>query len=348
MRWTRVVVVLAVLSATVVVAGSAASGREASGLAPVVLHLKFRPVIRFANGHCGGPIWTSGRYALVSVSAPNANACATRFLLIDNRTGKRTFLHGRGLTEMRAFGAPWIFLLKDDHDVLYNITTNKTRGCGASGCVPKGEADGYALGSRWLETFVQQPGPCGDGEHNSCGPVTQSFYNINTGRFRDATSWNATAVANLNSPRLFHHVCPPLRVPSGGSLAFYGSFAVAATDRTWLLERCGSSLQIPIGMSYQDGPISPPVAGTHAVVWQVIDPLGEWHGQIAGVLLPSLRRFAATIPSKLHGFELALSASRLYLGTNGRVWAARIPGWRPLVSRIVNPRSTAVLKDCCV
>jgi len=54
-----------------------------------------------------------------------------------------------------------------------------------------------------------------------------------------------------------------------------------------------------------------------------------WHRQLAGALLPSLRRFTATLSSRIANpgaYLVALSAYRLYLAdADGRLWAARIP-----------------------
>jgi hypothetical protein len=315
------------LGAVIATAAAAASGSEASQPASIVSDLKFRPVVRFANGHCGPAVLTSGRYALVSVSSPSSFDCPTGFVLIDDQTHQRTVIHESGLTELLAFGAPWIFFFEDNRFVLYNIVTKRTRNCDVPRCVPSGEAISYAVGRRWLETFVQQPGSCGDGMHYSCGPVSEAFYNITTGQRRNGSVTNSTTVADLDSGRLFQHVCPPLRVPPGGTLTFYGRFAVATeSDRSSVLERCGSKLHMPVGMSAQNGPVSSPIASTRAVVWTVIDPLGEWHGQIAGVLLPSLRSFTTTVPLSFRGFLHALTAFRLYVGDpHGRLWAARMP-----------------------
>jgi len=218
MRWTgRLVAILLVLvPATVVVSGGSASGSEASRSAPIVLALTFRPVVPFANGNCGGPVWTSGRYALVSISSPTPYACATSFMLIDDKTGKEKAIRESGVEEVQAFGAPWILFLENGHYALYNIATKKTHSCRVSPCVsaPDGDALGYALGSRWLDAFIQQPGPCGDGVHNGCGPITESFYNIKTGRLRYTPSSSSTTIADLDSPRLFHRVCPPLQGPA--------------------------------------------------------------------------------------------------------------------------------------
>jgi hypothetical protein len=333
-RWTGrfVAMLLVVVLVTVVGAGSAASDSEPSQPAPVVLDLKFRPVVRYASGHCGPPVLTSGRYALVAMSSPSASVCATRYVLIDDQTGKRTVIHESGSLDAQAFGAPWIFGSDGLHDVLYNIVTKKTRRCDASRCQPDG-ALSYALGSRWLETFVQQPGWCDVGEPDQCGPVTQSFYNIKSGHVDHSSPPNDTTVADLNSRRLFHPVCPPLQVPPGGSLAFYGSFAVATDGapygRSSLLERCGTNLQIPIGTSYQ---VPLFFANPRVVIWQILDLTDAWHGQFAGVLLPSLRPFTATLPAALQNegaVPVGLTAFRLYVvDATGRLWAARIPGSR--------------------
>jgi hypothetical protein len=334
-RWTGrlVAMLLVVVLATVVGAGSAAANSESSQPAPIVLDLKFRPVVRYASGACSPPVLTSGPYALVASSYPSAPVCATRYLLINDRTGKRTVIHKSGFAAPQAFGAPWIFF-ENLHDGLYNIATNKTRRCAASQCQPDG-AISYALGSRWLESFVQQPGWCDVNEPALCGPITQSFYNIKSGRVDDSSPPNDTTVADLNSRRLFHPVCPPLQVPPGGSLAFYGSFAVTTESmdegRSSLLERCGTNLQIPIGTPY----LAPPLffANRHVVIWQISDLTGAWHGQFAGVLLPSLRPFTATFPAALQNEEAApvgLTAFRLYVEVaTGRLWAARIPTLTP-------------------
>jgi hypothetical protein len=329
-RWTgrvMAIVLVVVLVTAVAGGGSAASSSETSQPAPVALDLTFRPVVRYANGHCDPSVLTSGRYALVASGAPSG--CATSFVLIDDRTGKRTVIHEPGFTELAAFGAPWIFFQTTPRDVLYNIATKQTRRCGRSQCQPSGGAIGYALGSRWLETVVRQPGWCGVGDPDQCGPITQSFYNINSGHLDDSSPPNDTTVADLNSRRLFHPVCPPLQVPPGGSLAFYGSFAMATEGGSSLLERCGTNLQIPIGISSPAAPQARVFANRHAVIWQILDQTGSWHGQFAGILLPSLRPFTATVPAALQNagaVPVGLTAFRLYVwDSTGRLWAARMP-----------------------
>jgi hypothetical protein len=165
-RWTgrAVAMLLVVVLATVVVsAGSAASNSETSQPVPVVLALMFRPVVREANGVCGQAVLTSGRCALVSRSSPGRYTCATSYVLIDDRTGKRTVIHKSSFTGAQAFGAPWIFFQTTSGDVLYNIATKKTRRCDASQCQPNG-AISYSLGSRcapagaarWISGLLRQ------------------------------------------------------------------------------------------------------------------------------------------------------------------------------------------------
>jgi hypothetical protein len=193
---------------------------------------------------------------------------------------------------------------------------------------------------------VQQPGSCGDGEHNSCGPVIRSFYNIRTGQSRFEFHQKPSTIADLNSPKLFRSVCRPLQVPGTSpgpqspgvlppSLTFHGPFAIASAVEgsvgSVFLERCGSHLKIPIGISQPGGTVASVVANRHVVIWESLDLDGAWHGQFAGLMLPSLRRFSATAPSNLlqHGGgagPIALSAFRLYLtDADGRLWAARTP-----------------------
>src|SRR5690349_9247446 len=123
MRWIgRLValVLLLALATSVVLGGSVASGSETSPSAPIVLHLRFRPVVRFGDGQCGPIVSTSGRYALVSISSPSPYGCVSGFVLIDDLTGKRTVIREPGSTGLQAFGAPWIFLEHNGHDELYN------------------------------------------------------------------------------------------------------------------------------------------------------------------------------------------------------------------------------------
>lgn len=102
MRWTGRLAatwLLLVPAVGVVAGGSAASGSETSQSAPIVLHLKFRPVVRFGDGHCSPIVSTSGRYALVSISSASRYGCLSGFVVIDDLTGKRTVIRMSGFAE---------------------------------------------------------------------------------------------------------------------------------------------------------------------------------------------------------------------------------------------------------
>jgi hypothetical protein len=339
MRWIGRVLFLSfvVVLASVAVAGSATAGNQAAAGAPVVLNLKFRLVVGSTTGACDDWVFTSETYALFAL--PNPTHCPSRFLLIDDRTGSRRVIRMRGFTIADAFAAPLILFQQNGNFVLYNIDTGSLRPAQCSrGCGPGPFA--YALGTRWVEFFVQQTGSCGDGVHNSCGPITHTFYNIQTGQSRFQASQSDTMVADLDSRSLFHRVCRPLQAaptaPTGPtselaalppSLTFYGRFAIAINaDRTAFLERCGSNLHMPIDQPTQSGPLGLIMASRRAVVWQTVDQNGLWHGQFAGVLLPSLRPFTAQLPASIPnpGFLLSVRDARdLYvLDGTGRVWRA--------------------------
>ena len=323
-----------------VAASTEADGRV-SQRAPTVLHLKFQRVIHDLTG-CGddSDLFISGQYALVRFGPhPDLPTCGgDGFLLLDDRTGRRRVIHvlNLGLTHLEAFGAPWIlFFTEYGGFQLYNINTRKLRplGCdaGCMGGTPAfSDAEVYELGSHWLEFEGPSGGPCGDGIHYGCGPLTvYGYFNILTHTVRK--NWSLTgdrSILDLDSPRLVRTVCQPLRVPTGGSLRPYGKFAVATeADGSSFLERCGSQLKMPLDGRY-DPPSSPSAgvsANDHAVTWEVLDQYGLWHRQLDGVLLPSLRRFSASIPSYV-GAGPDLDSTRAYFVTAaGVLWAAPFP-----------------------
>jgi hypothetical protein len=66
-------------------------------------------------------------------------------------------------------------------------------------------------------------------------------------------------------------------------------------------------------------------ANEHAVFWAV-ESSGGWKGQLAGILLPSLRRFTATIPPRLRSSFVLPGATHMYMpDANGQIWAAPFP-----------------------
>jgi len=214
---------------------------------------------------------------------------------------------------------------------VYNVTTRNWRhvGCSQSPCAgPQGaQTVREAVGARWVERDEQWPGPCGDGIHNTCGPIKPVFVNIRTGGVRRSWPKSPTAILDLDSPTLARHLCTPLRVPATGSLTMEGQFAVTTTGSgNSYLQRCGSHrhtvLASPGGASISGGGLW---ANEHAVFWAV-DSSGMWKGKLAGILLPSFGRFTATIPTRLRSSFVGLGANHLYMPDgNGQIWAAPFP-----------------------
>jgi hypothetical protein len=90
---------------------------------------------------------TSERYTLIS-SSSRPFECANKFLLLDDRTGKRTVLRLKQRpTAALAFGAPWIPFQHEGDVLLYNINTGHTRAAACRKCGPDGPF-AYALGTR--------------------------------------------------------------------------------------------------------------------------------------------------------------------------------------------------------
>lgn len=202
-----------------------------------------------------------------------------------------------GPTSVLAFGAPWILFDHNPSFDLYNIATRKWRalGCDSPRCMPDGTM-GYALGARWLEFIVQGQQSCGDGIHFECGPDTYAFYNLRTHRARRGSPQTSTRIVDLGSPTLVRKLCPPLRVPAGGSVELEGRVGVITDAHGSFLERCGSRQHMPVDAPPPDVPPGSLFVSSRAVLWPVLDQLGAWTGRIGGVSLPSLRRFTGTLP----------------------------------------------------
>jgi hypothetical protein len=283
---------------------------------------------------------------------------ASNFLIINDKTGARHAFHLYGAEGPFAFGVPWIVfgLTAGGYTTgleLYNVVTNRTERISAK-CHCWGLD--YAIGARWLEFYVQEPGSCGDGEHESCGPSVYYAYDLvrHTRRRNlrltspyglvgcSPSSYTAcysasTTVLDLNSPRLVQRICAPLSVPIGGSLTLYGGFAVVTAPQpgsgpgaSMTLEECGSQLQMPLAAGLA---VRPTVVGnSRALAWAVTNTYGERTGEIDGLLLPSLNPFSFTIPTTFaiqppNGiFTIAMDAERLYItDANGNVYSAPFP-----------------------
>jgi hypothetical protein len=325
-RLARALVALLLAVTTVGMVGLA----QADGTAPrndsAVLHTTFRVVFTNCPGALHDLDFASQEFVLFSCGF-------SRSLLVDDRTEKRVSIKNSsscGWLEARALGAPSILFFCGHGERVYNIVTRKWRPvpCSNSRCAgPQGaEVVREAVGARWVEYDQQWPGPCTPDYHNTCGPIEPVFVNIRTGGVRRSWPKSPTTILDLDSPTLARRLCTPLRVPAPGSLTMEGQFAVITAGNGSYLQRCGSHrhtvLSSPGGASVSGGGLW---ANEHAVFWAV-ESSGGWKGQLAGILLPSLRRFTATIPPRLRSSFVLPGATHMYMpDANGQIWAAPFP-----------------------
>lgn len=313
MRWLRLVgVVLAACAVMLIAAQTQAAVPQAK--APAVVHLRFRRLGRNVEYLEG-----SGRY--VGYTHFNGD-----FVLIDDQTGTETMVPDPCNAD-GTLGFPWVGFYCGSSFRLYNFQTHKWRRL-ACDAVCQGYTYSQsirAIGAKWLVVQVPPHDPCGDGVHNSCGPTTYSFYNINTGRPRSPRT-GAGEVVDLNSPSLMRRVCRPLQVPSGQNsafpppLTFFGSFAEVKDPSGIYLEKCGSSLQLPV--------VTTPYAG---VLLGNIGVVGFCHfgGDLSGYFLPSLRRFEAAVPADT-GCPTVLGIRHVFAsGPQSTLLAAAFPSKPP-------------------
>jgi hypothetical protein len=298
-----------------------------AGAKPQTLHLRFQRIAKGVDGHCGNAVVTSGAYMLVSLGPPGSQACASRFLLIDDRTGKHTVLRPGGYTYVLAFGAPWILFARDLNFELYNLATRKWRPLGCNGRCQPDATVGYVLGTRWLEFIVEGQQSCGDGVHFECGPDTYAYYNLHTHEVRHGSPQTSKRIVDLDSPTLVRRLCAPLRVPEDGSLTLEGRVGIATGARGSYLERCGSRARMPLDTRSPGSPDGGLIESSQAVLRPLLGSTGAWSGKIDGVWLSSRRRFSATVPVRLNPNValIALDATHLYLvDGRARLWAATL------------------------
>lgn len=321
------------------------------------MHPRFQPVSPGVGEGSADIRAISGRYVLSSRY--------DGLTVLDDQTGRRTGVVNS--CSYQAFGPPWIlFACSSDNPGdsglrLYNIITHKQSRLPCTGTTCSevalllGRASGAQIGARWIFFTSSTIGDCGDNFHYSCGPLAHTFINIRTGRLRyfyDQLS--STRIMDLNAPYATRLLCQPVMagavagpyVPYADPVTFYGDFAATYTlsgqgkrTITTYLERCGSSLHMPIDPPTQNGFRGPIGGNAHAVVWMVLDASGMYHHQLHGLLLPSLRRFTVALPPKifacntygcLGGEIVGVSSRRLYLtDANRQLWAAPFPPVAP-------------------
>lgn len=344
-----------------VVCSAAASSTPKSSSEPLVVHPKWREVVRSEFLYAGA----SDRYAAIV-----HGFTADQLTLIDEQTGTsqtRSLGSCAGAytsSDQLLFGGPWL-LVQCSIDrgnpagiypayVLYNLDSGRWTDFHIS---PQCQGDAPSLfqavcyavgiGPYWMK-LLAIAGPSGH---------ERSFYylqNIQTGELKpDPITAGGNEFDDLGAPSGSSQLCAPLTYPTvynpsageyePGSLTFYGQFALThegdLTSSPLLhLRRCGSSLDLLLhGTDYP-----PAMASSRAVI-------GDFDGaNFPGWFLPSLRPFRLSPPATPDlpcgdGTEgvvpVALTARTIYVACPqaGRLWAATLPPPAPPRVRCVVP-----------
>lgn len=297
-----------------------------------VLHLRPRTRLLVA---ANGNVVSDGRYVLVSTPIASGN----RGTVTDEQTGHKTPLATPSnctiLDRYSPIGGPWVLATcyrPHNTYALFDIPTRSWRTlyaslalfaasppCAYNNC----SAVPVAVGSYWIQFYVNCV------EH--CYSPSYAFQRIQTGEVRTAPKgWvvGGHTIPDLGSPRLAEKLCSPLTVPKDednglpGTFTFFGGYAIsmgavnsgiAPTTAPLYLEKCGSRKRIQV-----DPDTFVLAANDHTVLWNVLGT-----GRPAqGLLLPSLRPFTLTGPSK---YDLpVLGSKHLFFETpSGRVWETR-------------------------
>lgn len=278
--------------------GTSAAGakRTPARLRQVALHARFH---RADTGVTS--LLADGRH--VFLSGPVAADATQGGVLIDDQTGRRTPISADTGCSSPVIGGPWLsFAACPDPLQLDPVAGGLARTVSR----PRVGDAPVALGRDWIEY------------RSNCDDVhvcpSYAFQNISTGMVRrDPT--DASTIANLNSPKLAHRVCRGLTVPTGDFLApptewlvFDGNVALADDPSGIVLRQCKRTLHLATHAS--PGHIG---ASSRAIVWQQ-------GNKLAGVLLPSLRRFTLGLPA-IGLYTLALGPRTLYiLDPEGQLW----------------------------
>lgn len=185
--------------------------------APVALHLRFRLLARGVSA-----LSVSGPYVGFTQTTSTRQRTRERFVLLDDRTGKRIVTPPN--CDCGVVGVPWVAFdcaSAIKRFQLYNIQTRKWQrfACDASCRQVYYLIDITAVGARWLALSVAPHQPCGDGVHYSCGPTTNIFYNIATGKPR-SPRMDRTTIVDLNSATLTRPICRPLQLPAAEESLF--------------------------------------------------------------------------------------------------------------------------------
>jgi len=264
----------------------------ASTPAALALHPRFHP-LSFTGSQ------TDGRYTLLSTTVQGEVG-----VVIDELTGARSVVWLPADCPVPAngpmLGGGWLLESCTTSRVdLYSLVTQTWRqvavapACSrvnagtTSSCVPE------AIGSDWIE-YDESSEQFGD---------RFVFQSISGGELRRDPA-NPRTVVDLSSPRLARRLCAPLRVPKYGRVSLDGAFAVVSGPAGAFLERCGRRLHLALG----------PAVFVHCVPGAIAWWAGPG-GSLAGMLLPSLRRFRVIVPQprRAQVVDALISDRHIYL-----------------------------------
>jgi hypothetical protein len=264
--------------------------------------------------------YTSGRYTLLRTTVQGQVG-----VVLDELTGSETTVSlpadcPEPDPDGELLGGGW--LLEDctsSRVDLYSLAGGDWRDVPiAAGCLNFDRGQGsscslYAIGSDWIAY---------DESSDRFSDHTV-FQNIDSGRMRGDPS-NATTLADLSSPTLLHHVCRPLRAPSGGAMVgLVGGFALAFDGAGAVLERCGTHLHRALRSLHEGFVLDTwSTNDAPALVWET------WPWRVlTGIFLPSLRRFRVTAPTprrEFAGIPFQTSDRHIYFATIPRSPTARV------------------------
>jgi hypothetical protein len=296
-RFGLLVLVAMLLGLSSLTTNSLAASRS-SGRAPVTLHLRF-----VRSPGVGAPVAVRGHYALFRT----ARTPGVGYLLFDDRTGRSRRLFGGCGDPL--LGPPWVLYDCGAGSALYDITTRKYRTlhCGLA-CDSVGDTQADGIGSHWI--VYNENAHC----NHDCQPLVD-FVRVPSGTERGATlsRWQ---YIDLNSLSLVRRICSPLRPTATGLWAFYGRVGLTSDASGLLVQPCGSRRQTRV-FPNPTGRVVGPFGTATAII-----ACDEATNRFAGLFLPSLRRFAFSLPASISaGCFVQLGAGDLFVGS----WHARFP-----------------------
>jgi hypothetical protein len=333
----RAVVRLLVVGLVLLLGVLPCSDAAARKQGPVALHLRWRLVTAEPNY-----VAASDRYVAIveELSAPSEV-----MTLLDQQAHEQQRLTAPGCSQPLSpmFGGPWLFVTCSYGSYeLYNLITHRwvavtlSSQCHGS-CMP------VAVGRYWIKLATDEGLACGD----HCG-INYVLQNIATGEFKaDPVTPGGQTFDDLSAPSGSVPLCAPLRYPrfydgaaqrwEPGRLTFDGQFAIAWSEIAvgWpsTLERCHSHLRLSEYESASADSVA--LLSSRAMVWtyRILHP-PKVSFRLAGLFLPSLQRFTASLPAPLHGRNIgtvvALSKRMLYAtrayGSTWQLWDAPLPG----------------------